>query len=715
MTGFQLNIFGFYGAGGGLHLLQLLSDGAFAYAIDAQNTVQCDTGLGASMGSNVTASEAWRPTSVVSSIPGTTQAILAARVFGGASAENGPTLSWSPFVTQSGSYDILFYTPGCQIQGTCLSRGSVSVVVQPDGGGAATTTIINQSNRFDETTLIYSGLLSASTGSTGGATITVRLADGGAPIVGRSYDLIAEKISLIALSTNGTDADTTTTLQRGYGLFEYALGGGIGAFGDAVTATNLNATSTLLNSTGFDALSFRLSPNTTISSIVTVGTGASTRVFVGGSFVYTNGAVTSRNVVSYSAGSTVTPAPNGGLAGNVTALVELDGTLYAAGSFVATVDGSVTGLRGAARWRYGVVGSSWTAMGSVPSLGGSISALGIARSGSNNSVVALGRANNSGLAYFDAATSRWNATTAGLVIANLTAFAASNNLTAPSYFAGKVLAALNSLAPGGAIVSASSDGTPRLTSLDYRFENPSSSSASTASAGTVAARSQRRSSNRSLVREVVDLLTLRAPTMKKRSEHVERQMVINFTLPSALASDASASVLAGAFWSNGSQELMLLGGSFTTTGGISNLALYDPVAKVISSVVGITIVGTIRAIAVFGNIAWIGGAFSTSTGRQGLSTYDLGRRLSNDTGPMFRGAQTRPPLRRSLLTILHFRVSRIQHFRQRDRATTGIRVERHCRWIVRRCWIAAVSEYLRLGFEFVPMVAARIRTAGNCR
>ena len=636
MTGFQLNIFGFYGAGGGLHLLQLLSDGAFAYAVDAQNDAHCDAGLGASTGSNVTASSAWVPTTVVSSIPGTTQAILAARVFGGASTENGPTLAWSPFVLQDGSYDIFFFTPGCRIQGTCLSRGSVSVVVQPAGGAAATTTVIDQSNILDESTVIYSGLLSASTGSTGGATVTVRLAEGGAPIVGRSYDLIAEKISLVALSTNGTEA---ATVQRGYGLLEYAIGGGVGAFGDAVAAVNLNATATLQNFTGFDALSFRLSSNATVSSVITVGSGSTTRVFVGGSFVYANGGISSRNVVSYSGGSTVVPAPNGGLAGNVTTLVELDGVLYAAGSFVATVDGSVTGLRGAARWQYGVVGSSWTAMGTVPSVGGSISALGIARSGNNNSVVALGRANNSGLAVFDTATSRWNASSAGLVVANLTAFAQSpslNNPVAPSYFAGNVLTAITSLAPGGAIVSASSDGTPRLTSLDYRFET---APASSPGSGTVAARAARRL-NRSLVREVVDLLTLRAPTMKKRSEHFERQMpAINFTLPSALASDASASVLAGAFWSNGSQELMLLGGQFTTTSGISNLAFYDPVAKIISSVVGITISGTVRAIAVFGNIAWIGGAISTSSGRQGLSTYDLGRRLSNDTGPMLRGVQ----------------------------------------------------------------------------
>lgn len=62
-----------------------------------------------------------------------------------------------------------------------------------------------------------------------------------------------------------------------------------------------------------------------------------------------------------------------------------------------------------------------------------------------------------------------------------------------------------------------------------------------------------------------------------------------------------------------------------------------------------------------------------------------------------------------------YRLPRIQRFCQRDRSATRIRIERHCRWIVRCGWLAAVSEYLLLGFEFVSMVAARIRIAGDCR
>lgn len=627
MTGFQLNIFGFYGAGAGLHLLQLLSDGAFAYAVDSFNQVHCSAGLGASTASNVTTSAGWATSSVVSSIPGTTQDVLTAVISGGATT--GPTLQWSPFIVQNGLYSIYFVTPGCQIQGTCPSRGKVSVVVQPGQGGAVTTTVIDQTNRLDVSTLIFSGQLLASSATTGGATITVSLATGGAPTVGTTYELVAEKILLVAASTNGS---AVATVQRGYGLFEYALGGGTGAFGDAVAAAaNLNATATLQNSTGIDNLSFHLSANATVHSLVTIGTGAATRVFAGGNFVYTNGVVNSTNVISYSGASVVVPAPNGGLAGVVTSLVELHGFLYAAGTFVATVDGTVTGLDGAARWQYGSQGSSWISVGTVPAVGGSIAALGVANTGVNESLIALGGA-NAGLAIFDPSSNAWNSSAAGLIVGNLTAFGASPtpaSLAFPSYFAGNIITAISMLSPGGALIAAGSRGQAELTSLSYKLSTqnitlPKSNALTTSSL------------HRSLVSNVVDMFSIR--TLSIRGDIVERGATpINFTLPSALTTNPTASVLAGSFWQNGSQSLVVIGGEFTTSTGIQNIGLYDASAKTFMGIVGEVIMGTVKTIGVFGNIAWIGGSFTTDTGRQGLSTYDLGRMASNDSGPAFRG------------------------------------------------------------------------------
>lgn len=629
LTGFQLNVFGFYGLGGGLHLLQLLSDGSYAYAVDSLNTVPCNAGLGASMGATVSKQGNWTTSSIVTSIPGTTQPVLTGAVAGGSTPAGAPTLSWSPYVVQSGIYKVFFASPGCQIQGTCASRTTVSVSVQPAQGGPATTTTVDQRNTLDTSTLVYSGPLLASAGTTGGAVITMGLAQGGAPTAGTAYLMVAEKISLVALSPNGT---AVASVSKGNGLYEFAIDGGTGAFGDAVApVSTLNASAVLSNATGFDSLAFKFASGASVATVVSVGTGSAERVFVGGSFVYSDGAASSTNVVSYSA-SGVLAAPNGGLAGSVTALVVLDGVLYAAGSFVATVDGKVTGLDGAARWTYGASGGAWAQMGNVPAVGGSIVTLGAVNTGANNSIIALA-GDNSGLAVYDPASTSWNTTAAGLIVGNLTAFgpAPSGNSSAPTYFAGNVLAAQTGLAPGGAVISTGQGGKPVLTPLALKLVSPP-----TPKSAVKLPSSRNNRTGRSLMRDVVGLVS---KSLSMRSELVERAPAtpINFTLPSALPSSPGSSILAGAFWTNGTTPLVLLGGSFTTNSSVSNLGLYDPAAATIVALPGETIAGTVKALAVFGNTAWIGGAFATSSGRQGLSTFDLGRMLSNDSGPMFQG------------------------------------------------------------------------------
>ena len=76
VTGFQLTLSGWKGASAGLHLVQLLSSGAFASAIDSQNGQSCF----APGPSNVTRTGDWTEKDVDTSIPSTVQAVLVSDV-----------------------------------------------------------------------------------------------------------------------------------------------------------------------------------------------------------------------------------------------------------------------------------------------------------------------------------------------------------------------------------------------------------------------------------------------------------------------------------------------------------------------------------------------------------------------------------------------------------------------------------------------------------
>lgn len=698
MTGFELNILGFYGASAGLHLLQLLSEGSYAHAVDSYNYSPCVAGLGATGQSGVKTTGNWTQGNAVSSIPGTVQAVLTGQVPGGTSVADAPTLTWTPYVVSDGQYSIYYDTPGCQPANTCGKRTSVSVVLSP-AGVAPTTTVIDQTNLLDKSTLIYTGTLIASNSANGGLEITVGLAAGGPAVTSVTYGIVANIVSLVAASTNGS---SVAQIDRGYGLFEYPVDGA-GTFGDAVSAaSSLNAaSSTLTNATAIDQLSFGLAAGSVVNAIASAGAGTAAKVFLGGNFVYTSGTSTSTNVVAYS-GTAAVLAPNGGLAGAVTSLVVLDGVLYAAGAFVATSDGSVKGLDGAAMWAYETAGSVWQSLRTVPAIGGTITALGIANTGTDASVVAAG----AGLAIFNPATMDWNSTEAGLVVGNLTAFGgatSSSNKTGTTYFAGNILAAMSFAAPGGALLSTNGDRSPKLTSLGYQLEPALSSSSFPPSvANTTAPARSRRLMARSMVKDVLGLLSSRS-TLEPRAPSM-----MNATLPSALPSDSTAQVLAGAFWKNGSDSLMVLGGRFVASGGIANVGLYDQEARTLEALPGTVISGAVSVLAVFKDTLWIGGNFSTAAGRQGLSTYDLSKLAANDSSPALQGEFARDCRMQGSTDLSR---SRRLHGRerhgQRHSPATWLRQYDHRRWVVRRGRIPHLPEHLRLGHDYSPVVVLR--------
>lgn len=565
--------------------------------------------------SSVTTQGDWTQAEVTTSIAGTTQEVLVASVVGGTSATSAPSVTWTPAISQDGRYAVYLVTPGCTAAGTCASRTFVQVTATPKDGSATQTTV-DQTNSQDQSTLIYNGTLAAVQGS---LSVTMTLASGGAPTAGKTYELVADYINLVAASTNGT----STRIERGYGLLEYPLVRA-GTFGDAVPTAqvqSMNASATMTNATGLDAVAFGLAQGSTVSSLVADDDGSASKIFFGGNFTYRTGSNAATNVMGYHASEAIL-TPNGGLNGPVKSVTAVDGALYAAGTFTATADNAVQGLAGLAKWNYSASASAWEALSGAPNVGPAVAQLAAAEHANGLSQLILAGGAGSGLAYYDVEASAWNSTAAGFFLGNLTAVAtgAPTNANATTYLAGNVLAASRSSVSGGAVLSEDKHNQPVLSPFGFSF-NSSASSGSTKSQ-----RPARRSAVVHAAETTLDRRSFSRVSLEARAP--APSPAVNLTLPSPLNAIIDAGedgqVLAGTFWKNGSDGLMLVGGAFATPAGANAVGVYDPsAASVLSPLSGLVLDGVVTTLRTVDNTLWIGGNFSTADGRQGLSNYDL--------------------------------------------------------------------------------------------
>ncbi|THH16580.1 hypothetical protein EW146_g4085 [Bondarzewia mesenterica] len=251
LTGVQVTLSEWQGAGAGLHLFQLLSSGAFASAIESQNGQSCF----APGASNTSRTGTWTEKDVSTNIPGTTQAILVSTVGVGTSAADGPSFTWMPYVSASGDYDVNLLIPGCTNFQDCSLRTSVKVTVFPGGNQQPSVTTVSQTNQNDQTQLIYSGPVVPSSPNFV-MTVTMTLADAptGSGQNGQ-YELVADRVQLLLTSTNVTAGSNGTSSgsgsgRIGFGFFEWPLS----------SSSNVNATTTLANSTetSLDTIGFSL-------------------------------------------------------------------------------------------------------------------------------------------------------------------------------------------------------------------------------------------------------------------------------------------------------------------------------------------------------------------------------------------------------------------------------------------------------------------------
>jgi len=606
ITGFQIDIDGWYGSGGGLHQVSLLSNGAYSYAIDSLNgnaSTTCSSGVAAQAASSSTLSGTWTQQTVSSDVNDVDTSVLTADVAFGTSSNDSPSITFSPSIVANGVYDAYLLTPGCSSMGDCSARTSVDIIVDSGLGLTSTiTTTISQTNTADETSLIYSGQLTA------GATFQLRLSSTASGSGSSSqYQIVANKIQIVAQNTNGS------ALQKalaGRGLFEYIPAGSEGVFGNVAAASSESSvtTSSLTNATAFDQLSTLLSNAT---NLINAFIYTSNAMFFAGSFS-ASGNITTSNIAAYTSSSSI-HVPAGGLNGPVLALLDLDGYLYAAGTFTASNDNSVTELGGITRWEYSVSGTSWLPLtgGDVPTFRHGVLGLAATQNNGNDGVLVSG--SSSGVALYDVKSSSWDSSS-NFMIGSLSTITSATS-KANAFIAGYIEAAYDFAATGTVRLITNSSGYPSIVPYDVSFSTPTSSSTPKIN-----------QTRRHLLEQefsAIPPLGLSRLVSRTSSKLDRRTSATVSALPTPIDTTANNQILTGAFYSNHSDHVIILGGRFTSNGA-SNIGSYSTSQSSLYPLnTTQTIDGAVQTMAINEDTLFIGGNFTTSSGSNAFAIYNL--------------------------------------------------------------------------------------------
>lgn len=606
ITGVQVKLSAFTGSGPGLHILQLLSSGAFASAVDGDNGQSCF----APNPSNTTRMGNWVAKVADTGIAGTTQTVLVSNVDVGTSPGSGPSFTWIPYVSAAGNYDIHILIPGCTDFQDCDSRTSVKVTVFPGENIAPSVTTISQQNTDDTSALLYSGPIVPS-GPNFVTTITMTLADqpeGSGS--GGQYEIVADRIELVLKSASFSNSSSTPGalqgLQRGFGFFEWPRGA------DTISST-LDASQILPNTslTTLDGISTQLytalgSTNVLNNvNITAVAYHPSGTIFLGGNFQLSSGSASgASHIVMYKNGALAALAGNG-LDGAVSALLVDQNRLIVGGEFSDTAANTTSGrLRSIAA--YEIEQNKWSALGA--GISGRVTGL----SSNNGLVQAVGSFSSvdgndvSGIAVWNSNANTWMSS-GGFIMGDMSFIA---NGTSQQWLAGNVVAYRKFGASGITMLQNGDDDGPRVDPVQVALSRqPVAANASTPN--------NRRTYNS------------RSAQITRQSLHQVFGRQSNAALP-ALPPVSAPAVLAGVFWTNStsSTEIAIFGGNFTHDMGsgiiVSGVLLYDLESNSTSGLTGPQVNGVVHTFLLDGNRLYVGGQFTIpDTNANGFAIYDL--------------------------------------------------------------------------------------------
>lgn len=238
------------------------------------------------------------------------------------------SVTFEPDIKHSGNYTVSLYTPGCEQDGTCSSRGIVNVTGTFATGtrsSAAVQTLIYQTNNFEKYDVIYSGYVDASSST---FRPSVKLAP--LPNQGNNLTVVASYIRLEQISSSGG-------LN---GLYEY----------DPVSTNTTSRPSLSV----VDQAGTQLDAGASIQTIVELGDVT----FVGGNF-------TSRGLknIMFFSDQNATALSQGGLNGQVDSMLTHGDLLYVGGSFTGTVEGGNSRLPLQNVAAYSLTSQTWSPLG----------------------------------------------------------------------------------------------------------------------------------------------------------------------------------------------------------------------------------------------------------------------------------------------------------------------------------------------------------------
>ena len=628
ITGFQLTLTEAVGSGAGLHILQLLSSGAFASAVAARNQISCF----APNPSNVTLVGAWTENQVTTDIAGTLQDILLATVPVGTPSSSAPSITWMPYVSATGNYIVNMLIPGCIAFPECDARTSVEVTVFPGGDLPPVTVTFSQRVTDSVVQRLYEGPIFPTTPDFV-ATVTMRLAaspegtgvNGNFEIVADRVELRLESVDFGSDGSNGGLVDTTLT-KRGFGFFEWPLNAEAG----------VNAVRSLPNTseTALDAIGFQffqaVGGNSGVTGgrnvISTVAHHSSGAILLGGTFSISTGS----NIVMFRNGA-LTQIANNGLNGPVNSIAIVGDVAFVGGSFTDLTDGSTGGnARGVAA--YNIATNSWSSLDN--GVNGAVTSVSFA-----NGQVAItgdftdeseGSTRTGGLAVWNINNSTFG-NTGGFLIGSMTfvgnGTAPSRGTTQGQFLAGSVSSVRKFGATGFMLLQNGEDDVPIVSPLSVRLQDNIDGTPTT----STTSRRKRSASSGS----VHWLRNLRLTSLFKRQSTSTVE-----PLPPPPAAPAPA-VLTGGFWTNSSssQDVAILGGNFSFVDGVSGtraegVAIYDLKSGGVKGLSGNPVDGVVRAVLVDDETLYVGGEFSVSggSGGSGFLIYNLARQELDVTG-----------------------------------------------------------------------------------
>lgn len=611
MTGFQLTLSEWTGESAGLHIMQLLSSGAFASAVSSRNNISCF----APNPSNVTLIGGWTEKQVKTDIAGTVQEILAVDVAVGTPSANAPSITWMPYISNSGNYDVNMLIPGCVNFQDCDARTSVQVTFFPGSGLSPHSVTISQQVQQDTMALVYSGPVTPSSPDFV-ATVTMALADSSTGNgQNGQYELVADRIELALTSvfsnssSNGTAiTSNSTNSQRGFGFFEWPLS----------DSSVVNAVGTLANSseTSLDNIGFQLfnaigsnAASFTSDVISSVAHHSSGTIYLGGNFSFAAGA----NIVAYKSGA-LSALSAGGLNGPVTSLAIDGDVLYAGGSFTDT-NSSSTGGKARGVVSYDINNDTWAPL--QDGVNGAVDSINFVNgqvmvAGNFSEILSAGTlgSTSGGFAVWDTSNSTW-ANPGGFLIGSMTFV--GNSTSNAQILAGNVVSSLKFGSSGFVMLQNGNNGEPDITVLNVQLQGGNFGPSATTSA-----KRRRRNAMPSSWLSARSLLSL----FKRQSS----------TSVSPLPQDPltpAPAVLAGVFWTNSSdsKDNVILGGNFSfasNTSESSGVLIQDLSSGNVKVLSGNPINGTVRALLVANDVLYVGGSLNVSgNSASGLALYNL--------------------------------------------------------------------------------------------